>query len=97
MMGEEEVPQATPAGLLLQVTDHRRAHPGVPGLLVVPYLCREYRLRRIDAFVHEREEAFAELLRAVVVAEVHRALQTDPVTTLPTGGYAAYPPTRRNT
>src|ERR1035438_16897 len=56
VVGQKEVPQATAARLLLELSYHRRAAPGVAFPRVARDLLGEHRLGRGDILVHSVEE-----------------------------------------
>ena len=73
LAGQEEVPQTAPAGLGLEVGGDGQALPGAARGLGRLGLLPEGRLGRIHLLIHERGQAFTEVLRPVVVSEIHGA------------------------
>jgi hypothetical protein len=69
-VGENEVPQAAPPRLGLEVLHHGRMDVRAVGSV---HLLRPDRLGGVDVLVHEREQALAEVLGAVGQLEVHCA------------------------
>ena len=67
---EEQVPEAAGSSFGLELVHHRRVGVRVAGGLD---LFAVDGLRRVDAFVHEREEACAQVLDPIVPGEVHGA------------------------